>query len=131
MPQPAQPPPAPAPLDQLQPSPGASGTPAPVDPAMMTQAKLVFTQMQGGTLDRSLLEPAMSTALTDQQLSAMKSSVGPLGAPVGFTQQRAGTQGNFNYALYLITFKDGSKLNLLYVIDKQGKIAGLRLAPAQ
>ncbi|HEY6485925.1 MAG TPA: hypothetical protein VIX83_06050 [Candidatus Cybelea sp.] len=119
------PPPAPPPMSQP-----ASSAPTPTpNPAMIAQAKSIFTQLQGGTVDRSLLEPTMSSALTDDKLSAIKGSIGSLGAPVSFDQQNAGLQGDLTYAVYLLTFKDGTKLQLLDVVDKQGKIAGLKLTP--
>lgn len=122
---PVAPPAAPPPMSE--PSTG-SPTPAP-NPAMIAQAKEVFTQLQGGTIDRTLLEPTMSAALTDDKLSTLKGSIGSLGAPVTFDQQRSGMQGDLTYAMYLLTFKDGTKLQLLDVVNKQGKIAGLKLTP--
>jgi hypothetical protein len=122
---PVAPPPPPPPLSE----PASSApTPAP-NPAMIAQAKEVFTQLQGGTIDRSLLEPTMSAALTEDKLTTLKGSIGSLGAPVTFDQQRSGMQGDLTYAMYLLTFKDGTKLQLLDVVDKQGKIAGLKLTP--
>jgi hypothetical protein len=122
---PAAPPPAPPPMSEP-----STGSPAPApNPAMTAQAKQVFTQLQGGTIDRSLLEPTLNAALTDDKLSTLKSSIGSLGAPVTFDAQRSGMQGDLTYAMYLLTFKDGTKLQLLDVVDKQGKIAGLKLTP--
>ncbi|HEX3368714.1 MAG TPA: hypothetical protein VHS56_03985 [Candidatus Cybelea sp.] len=122
---PAMPPAPPPPLSEP-----ASSAPTPTpNPAAIAQAKSVFAQLQGGTIDRSLLEPTMSSALTDDKLSTLKGSIGSLGAPISFDQQRAGLQGDLTYALYLLTFKDGTKLQLLDVMDKQGKIAGLKLTP--
>lgn len=122
---PVAPPAAPPPMSEPQ-----AGAPTPTpNPAMIAQAKEVFTQLQGGTVDRSLLEPAMSTALTDDKLSKVKGGIGSLGAPVTFDQQRSGINGDITYAVYLLSFKDGTKLQLLVAVDKQGKIAGLNLSP--
>jgi hypothetical protein len=116
----------PPPMSEPSSTSAPSATP---NPAMLAQAKVIFTQLQGGTIDRSLLAPSMSTALSDDKLSSLKSTLGDLGAPVTFEQQRGGTQGDITYAVYLLTFKDGSKLQLLDVVDKQGKVAGLKLTP--
>jgi hypothetical protein len=131
--QPQQPPPAPAP-PPVVPLPAQTGaaaaTPSP-DPAMLAQAKNVFAQLQNGKLDRTALTTEMSTALTDDKLAAVKSSIGTLGAPVSFEQEHAGTQTGVRYGVYLVTFSNGAKLDFLIGIDGQGKIAGMRLTPIQ
>jgi hypothetical protein len=128
--QPQQPPPAPAP-PPVAPVPAQTGaTPSP-DPAMLAQAKNVFAQLQSGKLDRLLLTTEMNTALTDDKLATVKSSIGTLGAPVSFEQEHAGTQTGLRYGVYLVTFSNGAKLDFLIGIDGQGKIAGMRLTPMQ
>jgi hypothetical protein len=128
--QPQQPPPAPAP-PPVAPMPAQTGpTPSP-DPAMLAQAKTVFAQLQSGKLDRTALTTEMSTALTDDKLATVKSSIGTLGPPVSFEQEHAGTQTGVRYGVYLVTFSNGTKLDFLIGIDGQGKIAGMRLTPMQ
>jgi len=125
-----QAPPAPAP-PPLAPMPSQTGaTPSP-DPAMLALAKNEFAQVQSGKIDRTLLSTEMSAALTDDKVATVKSSIGSLGAPVSFEQQRTGTQGDVRYAVYLVTFTNGSKLDFLIGVDGQGKVAGMRLLPAQ
>jgi hypothetical protein len=128
--QPQEPPPAPAP-PPLAPMPAqTAATPSP-DPAMLARAKNEFAQLQSGKIDRTLLSTEMSAALTDDKVASVKSSIGSLGAPVSFEQQRSGTQGDVRYAVYLVTFTNGSKLDFLIGVDGQGKVAGMRLLPAQ
>ena len=57
--------------------------------------------------------------------------IGNLGTPVTFEQEQAGTQGTLTYAVYLVTFGGGEKFDFLFVLDPPGKIAGLKLSPAQ
>jgi len=127
--QPQQPPPPPAP-PPLAPMPAATATPSP-DPALLARAKNEFAQLQSGKIDRTTLTTDMSTLLTDDKLATVKSAFGNTGAPVSFEQQRTGTQGDVRYAVYLVTFASGTKVDFLIGVDGQGKIAALRLTPAQ
>jgi hypothetical protein len=130
--QPQEPPPAPAPppLAPIPAQTAATPSPAP-DPAMLAKAKNEFAQLQSGKIDRAMLTTEMDTALTDDKVASVKSSIGSLGAPVSFVQQRTGTQGDVRFAVYLVTFTDGSRLDFLIGLDGQGKVAGMRLLPTQ
>ena len=90
-----------------------------------------FAQVQGGKIDRTTLTTDMNTLLTDDKVAIVKGAIGNLGAPVSFEQQHAGTQGDVHYAIYLVTFANGTKVDFLMGVDGQGKIAALRLTPAQ
>jgi hypothetical protein len=107
-----------------------TATPSP-DPAMLAHAKNELTQLQSGAIDRATLTTDMSALLTDDKLASVKSAIGSLGAPVSFEQQHAGAQGDVRYAVYLVTFGNGTKVDFLIGVDGQGKIAALRLTPAQ
>jgi hypothetical protein len=107
-----------------------TATPSP-DPAMLARAKNEFAQLQSGKIDRTTLTTEMSTALTDDKLATLKGAIGNLGTPVSFAQQRAGTRGDVRYAVYVVTFANGTKLDFLIGIDGQGKIAGMQLMPSQ
>jgi hypothetical protein len=129
--QPQQPPPPPAAPPPLAPSTAApAATPAP-DPAMLAAAKTAFAALQSGKIDRTTLTAEMNSGLTDDKLATTKAAIGNLGTPESFDQQRSGTQGDVRFAVYLVTFANGTKLNFLIGIDGQGKIAGLRLLPTQ
>jgi hypothetical protein len=98
---------------------------------MLARAKSEFAQVQGGKIDRTTLTADMNSLLTDDKVAIVKGAIGNLGAPVSFEQQRAGTQGDVRYAIYLVTFANGTKVDFLMGVDGQGKIAALRLTPAQ
>jgi hypothetical protein len=130
---PPEQPPAAAP-PPLAPAPATTGAPTASpspDPAMLARAKAEFAQLQSGTVDRATLTVEMSTALTDDKLATLKSAIGSLGAPVSFEQQRSGTQGGVRYTVYLVAFANGAKLDFIFAVDGQGKIAGMRLMPNQ
>jgi hypothetical protein len=130
MPQPAGPPappmetPGPAPTPPGQPTP----TPTP-NAAMLARAKSWFAQLQAGKIDRSQLAPGMGS-ITDEQVKGVAAQIGDFGAPVTFEQQQAMTQGGISYVVYLLTFRNGKKLDFGFAVDHQGKVAALRLTPA-
>jgi hypothetical protein len=60
----------------------------------------------------------------------VQAQIGNLGTPVTFEQQQTMTQSGISYAVYLLTFGNAKKLNFVFAVDGQGKVAGLRLTPA-
>jgi hypothetical protein len=115
-------------------SPASSASPAPgptVDPAITAKAKEWLHRFQTGDIDRSQLEPGMSTAITPDIIKQLKDEVSPLGDPQSFkilSQQSLG-EGITAY-VYRVTFKSSS-INEIIALDKDGKIAGFRLTPVQ
>jgi hypothetical protein len=87
--------------------------------------------LQSGNVDRSALNAQMNTALTDDKVTAVKTAIGSLGAPTSFVQLRTGTESGYPYAVYQVTFANGTKLNFVFALDAQGKIAGMQLTPPQ
>jgi protein involved in temperature-dependent protein secretion len=109
-----------------QPSPSAT-----VDPGMMRQAKTWFAALQAGTVDRSQLAAKASSSLTDADLAQAKAMIGNLGTPASFAQQQAASQGGISYAIYLVTFKNGTKYDFFFAVDQQGKVEGFKLGRPQ
>ncbi|HEY6450415.1 MAG TPA: hypothetical protein VIX60_07030 [Candidatus Cybelea sp.] len=108
-------------------APNATATPAP-NPAMLARAKTVFTQLQAGKIDRSQLVTDANANFTNATVANAQKMVGSLGKPVSFVQQQATTQGSVSAAIYVVTFKNGQKVDFLFALDSQGKIAGLSLS---
>ena len=104
---------------------------APSNPAMLARAQAAFGQLQAGSLDRSALDAPMNAALTDDKLTAVKSAIGSLGAPASFVEVKTGSQGGYPYGVYLVTFANGTKVDFIFSVDGQGKIAGMQLTPPQ
>ena len=115
------------------PEPGGSAAmPAQTpDASLMARAKSWFSELQTGKVDRSQLATAANGALTDQQLTQVRGMIGSLGAPTSFEQTQIMSQSGYTYAVYRLTFTDGSKMDYYFGVDNQGKVAGLRLIPAQ
>jgi hypothetical protein len=124
--EPAGPPPPPVYQPMSAPSPTAT-----VDPGVLHAAKTWFAELQSGTVNRSQLAPKMSGSLTDADLAKAKDMIGSLGPPASFVQQQSGSQGGISYAIYLVTFKNGTKYNFFFAIDQQGKVEGLQLGRPQ
>jgi hypothetical protein len=127
-----QPPPAEGPpqatnpyAQPYQPNPPAVNN-AP-NPAMMAKAKIVFAQLQTGKVDRSQLAENANANFTNATIENAQNMIGNLGKPVSFVQQQAMTRGSVHAAIYLVTFKNGNKVDFLFAMDSDGKIAGLSL----
>jgi len=129
----AAPPPPPPPGG---PMPGSEGPPQPIsapsaaptaDPAMLARAKSWFAQLQAGKIDRSQLGTTANTALTDAKIATVAQAISALGSPATFVQTSAGQQGNISYAIYLLTFGNGTKLKFFFAVDSQGKVQGLQI----
>lgn len=107
--------------------PPPSTTTTATNPKMLARAKTWFAELQSGSIDRAQLSSSASANLTDATISNARSMIGRLGAPVSFVQQRAGTQGGVSYGIYLVTFKNGQKLDFLFAVDGTGKVTSLGL----
>jgi hypothetical protein len=102
-------------------------TPAP-NSAMLSQAKATLAQLQSGKLDRSTLAPATSGAVSDKQLQQVEGMLSGLGPPVSFTQQQSMSQAGNSYAVYNVTFQNGTQLKYIFSVDSSGQITGFRFS---
>jgi len=111
----------------LPPSSAAHATAKP-DPAMLGRARHFFGELQSGSVNRSELSSGGPNAnLNNATISNAQRMIGSLGAPVSFVQQQSGSQGGMSWAIYLVTFKSGEKLDFLYGVDSEGKVTTLGL----
>lgn len=107
----------------------ASAAPAAVDQAKLALAKEWFTRMQTGDIDHSQLNDSGNMSLDADTVKDISAQVAPLGAPVTFVQQSIGAlNGGASYA-YLLTFKNGTKISFILLLDGTGKIAGISVQP--
>ena len=94
---------------------------------MLARAKNWFAALASGKIDRSQLATTANTALTDAKIATVSQAISGLGSPTSFVQTGAGQQGNVSYAIYLLTFANGTKLNFFFAVDSQGKVEGLQI----
>src|SRR5512135_2308793 len=92
--------------------PSAASATAKPDPAMLGHARHFFNELQAGSVNRSELAPGgASASLNNATISNAQRMIGSLGNPVSFVQQQAGSQGGVSWAVYLVTFKNGQRLD--------------------
>lgn len=88
----------------------------------LAQARGIFSGLQEGKIDRSLLNPDADAYFTPQVLSDAAASLGPLGAPESFRQTSVGLRGGMTYRNFQIGFK-GKSLHLSTFTTVDGKLA--------
>jgi D-alanyl-D-alanine carboxypeptidase len=91
-------------------------------PAELERARRVFTQLQEGRLDRSLLSPDADAFFTAQVLADAAASLKPLGTPESFRQMSMELRGGMAYRHFEIRFKEKS-LHLSTFTTPDGKLA--------
>ncbi len=94
--------------------PAATSAP---NPQMLAKARRWFSELQSGSVDRSQLASNANA----------KKMIGGLGKPVSFVQQQAGSQNGMSYAIYLVTFSNGQRVDFLFATDQSGKVTSLGL----
>jgi hypothetical protein len=110
-----------------EPAANPSRTPVP-GAVMLAGAKKVFGQLQSGKLDRSELSASTPNAnMNDATIANAQRMIGSLGKPVSFVEEHSTSQGDTSAVIYLVTFQNGQQIDFLYMIDSQGKVAGLGL----
>src|SRR5947207_14566102 len=93
------------------------------------QAKAIFEGLQKGTIDRSLFTSNANFYFSDQAIKDFQTSLGPLGAPTGFTQTRTAQRGGMTYRSYRVTFPN-RVLRLWPFENTGGKVEQYQGAPA-
>jgi len=109
------------------PPPSAASATAKPDPAMLARARRVFQELQTGTVNRSELSTGPNANMNNATISNAQRMIGNLGTPVSFVQERAGSQNDVSWAIYLVTFKNGQSMYFLYGVGSDGKITTLGL----
>jgi D-alanyl-D-alanine carboxypeptidase len=88
----------------------------------LEQARRIFSGLQEGKIDRSLLDPDADAYFTPQVLSDAAASLGPLGLPESFRQTSVGLRGGMTYRNFQIGFKVKS-LHVSTFTTVDGKLA--------
>ncbi|MGA2588596.1 MAG: serine hydrolase domain-containing protein [Bryobacteraceae bacterium] len=88
----------------------------------LEQARRIFSGLQEGHIDRSLLNPDCDAYFTPRVLSDAAASLQPLGAPESFRQTSVSLRGGMTYRHFQIGFK-GKSLHLSTFTTVDGKLA--------
>jgi len=91
--------------------------------AKLDQARQVFSGLQEGKIDRSILSPDADAYFTPQVLADAASSLAPLGAPSSFEQVNFGLRGGLSIRNFSMRFENGKTLALTTFYTPEGKIA--------
>ena|SRR5579863_8691546 len=104
-----------------------AATPIP-DKVMLAQAKKIFGELQTGKVDPSQFSSNSANAsMNAATVANAQRMIGGLGKPVSFLAQQSQSRGSTNAVLYLVTFQNGQQIDFLFMVDSQGKVAGLGL----
>jgi hypothetical protein len=99
------------------------------DPATLALAKEWFHRLQTGDIDHAQLNDNANMSLDDDSVKELSAQVAPLGAPLSFVPKQTGSlNGNAEY-VYELTFKGGTRISFVLLLDGNGKIAGLAVQP--
>ena len=98
--------------------------------AVAARAKEWLHRLQAGDIDRSQLTDKMSAALTADTIKQISGQLAPLGDPQSFTPLVQQSVGDMTAYVYRVAFK-ATTLNFEFVLDKDGKVAGLLFPAAQ
>ena len=66
------------------------------------QARAIFVGLQRGSIDRSLFTPNANAYFSNAALADFASSLGPLGAPIEFTQTRQALRGGMTFRAFRV-----------------------------
>jgi CubicO group peptidase (beta-lactamase class C family) len=88
----------------------------------LAQARRIFSGLQEGQIDRSLLNPDADAYFTPQVLQDAAASLKPLGIPESFKQTSVELRGGMTYRHFQIGFK-GKALHLSTFTTVDGKLA--------
>jgi len=88
----------------------------------LEQARRIFSDLQQGTIDRSLLTSNADAFFTPQVLADGEASLKPLGAPQDFRQISVELRGGMTYRHFQITWSRKPPLHLSTFTTPEGKL---------
>ncbi|MFZ0794722.1 MAG: serine hydrolase domain-containing protein, partial [Candidatus Korobacteraceae bacterium] len=99
----------------------------PQDPKQDELMRKVYDGLQQGKIDRALFTDNANSYFTDQALKDYASSLGPLGAPQGFSQTRTSLRGGMTARIYEVKYPQKSLIIIIYEMP-DGKIEQYMIA---
>jgi hypothetical protein len=101
----------------------------PQAPLILEHARQIFIGLQKGKLEDALVSDDLKTYFTPQAIADFAASLGPLGAPSGFSQTASEGRGGMTFRSFLIRTSSKS-LNLSTYVTPDGKFAQFLISPA-
>lgn len=102
----------------------------PATPAALDRMRSIFTALQHGQLDRSLLTDNANAYFTKEAIADYAAALGALGEPEKFEQTGQGLRGGMTFRRYEIKFPKKT-LRLTAYLLPDGKIEQYQIAPAE
>jgi CubicO group peptidase (beta-lactamase class C family) len=93
------------------------------------QALAMYTDLQHGKIDRSLLAPNLNDYFSEQTVADFRDSLGPLGEPLSFTKRGEQLRGGMTLRTYRIVYP-GKRLSLSTYTYPDGKLEQFLVDPA-
>lgn len=100
----------------------------PNEPTAETQARAMYSALQKGEIDRSLLAPNLNDYFSAQTVEDFKSSLAPLGDPPIFHRTRESLRGGMTFRVFEIVYP-GKKLRLTTYTYPDGKLEQYLVEP--
>jgi CubicO group peptidase (beta-lactamase class C family) len=94
------------------------------------RAREIFDGLQRGRLDRALFSSNANAYFSDQAIADFAAALGPLGAPISFTQQAQGLRGGMVLRAYSIVFAQ-KRLRLTTFILPDGLLEQYQIAAVE
>ena len=120
--------PAPAAATPAAAAPAVTPTPLAEDPKITKRAVAEFLAWQKGAVDKALYSPEMVDAVSDVVIDNVSPQLKALGDYRSIEFVRGGVVNGLNAYIYLVTCTNG-KMGMKYIIDPNGKVAGLFFSP--
>ena len=86
----------------------------PQDPKQDALIRKVYDGLQQGKIDRSLFTDNANAYFTEQALKDYAGSLGPLGAPQGFTQDHVSARGGMTERVYEVKYASKNLVIIIY-----------------
>ena len=93
------------------------------------QALAIYRDLQKGHIDRELLAPNLADYFSEQTIADFRTSLGPLGKPLSFSQIGQELRGGMTFRAYRIVYP-GKRLTLTTYTYPDGKLEQYLVSPA-
>jgi D-alanyl-D-alanine carboxypeptidase len=84
------------------------------DPQQDALTRKVYDGLEQGKIDRSLFTDNANSYFTEQALKDYAGSLGPLGAPLSFTQDRVSSRGGMTERIYNVSYANKNLVIIIY-----------------
>ncbi len=101
----------------------------PNEPPAEKQAREIYSSLQKGEIDRTVLAPNLSAYFNTQTLADYRDSLGPLGDPPIFHMTRESLRGGMTFRAFQIVYP-GKRLSLTTYTYPDGKLEQYLVDPA-